>query len=60
MIKAVLFDVDGVLIDTKKANGIFYQKLMVHFGYKRPTKNEVDALFGSTVIDAIASFARGA
>ena len=41
MIKAVLFDVDGVLIDTGEANIKFYQVLISHLGYKRPTREEI-------------------
>ena len=58
--KAILFDMDGVLIDSKRANRIFYQNLLEHFGYKRPAAKVVDALFGLTLSDAIRALAKGA
>lgn len=40
MIKAVIFDIDGVLIDSKEANIALYQKLLVKAGYRQPTREE--------------------
>ncbi len=60
VIKAILFDMDGVLIDSKRANRIFYQNLLEHFGYKRPAAKIVDALFGLTLSDAIRVLVKGA
>ena len=34
MIKAVLFDMDGTLIDTEKYYRICWPKAMAHFGYE--------------------------
>lgn len=45
MLKAVLFDVDGVLIDSKKANAYFFKRLLVHAGYPEPTEQAVFACF---------------
>src|SRR5260221_4238091 len=42
MIKAVLFDVDGVLIDSYEANYLFYKELFIKAGYKPPTYDEYD------------------
>ena len=53
MIKAVLFDVDGVLIDSFAANLKFYQDLMIKAGYKPPAKKEFDNLFHRPLIDVI-------
>ena len=36
MIRAVLFDIDGVLFDSVKANAAFYRDLFEHFGYHLP------------------------
>ena len=46
MIKAVLFDIDGVLLDSFEANFKFYVDLMAVAGYGPPTKdgeNDVQA-----------------
>lgn len=45
MIKAVLFDVDGVLLDSFEANFIFYQKLFKKVGHQPPTREEYKKLF---------------
>ena len=34
MIRAVLFDIDGTLIDTEKYYRVFWPKAMAEFGYK--------------------------
>jgi pyrophosphatase PpaX len=53
MIKAVIFDVDGVLIDSFEANLKFYQNIMTHFGYRPPTREEYPNYFYLTMWDAI-------
>jgi beta-phosphoglucomutase-like phosphatase (HAD superfamily) len=58
MIKAVLFDIDGVLIDSFAANLRFYQDLMIKAGYKPPTKEEFGNLFHRTLIDVIKVFTK--
>jgi HAD superfamily hydrolase (TIGR01509 family) len=45
MIKAVIFDVDGVLIDSFDANLKFYQDLLVHAGYAPLTGKEFIPMF---------------
>jgi pyrophosphatase PpaX len=49
MIKAVIFDVDGVLIDSFAANLKFYQDLLTAAGYVSPTKEELKNLFHMTM-----------
>jgi pyrophosphatase PpaX len=41
MLKAVLFDVDGVLIDSKKSNAYFFKRLLVHAGYPEPAEQDI-------------------
>jgi HAD superfamily hydrolase (TIGR01549 family) len=53
MIKAVLFDIDGVLLDSFAANLKFYQDLMIKAGYEPPTKEEFSKLFHVTLMDVI-------
>ncbi|MBX4190717.1 HAD family hydrolase [Candidatus Saccharibacteria bacterium] len=45
MLRAVIFDVDGVLVDSKDANVDLYQKLMVKAGYPKPGREKVLKLF---------------
>ena len=54
--KTVLFDIDGVLIDSKKANEEFYKDLMWQIGGKIPTKTDLDFFFICTSKEAIKRF----
>lgn len=45
MITAVLFDIDGVLLDSFEANLKFYQDLLVKAGHKPPTREEFPKFF---------------
>lgn len=40
MIRALLFDVDGVLVESVRANAQFYRDLLVQFGFSGPTDEE--------------------
>jgi len=53
MIKAIIFDVDGVLLDSFEANLEFFQNLMKMADYHPPTKNEYIPLFHRTFHDAV-------
>ena len=58
MIKAVLFDVDGVLLDSFEANLKFYQDLMAASGYRPPTREEFTPLFHLPLWDEIKAFTK--
>ncbi len=53
MIRAVIFDVDGVLIDSFAANLKFYQDLVRYAGYPPPTREEFGNFFHLTLRDAV-------
>lgn len=53
MIKGILFDIDGVLLDSKAANVLFYQDLIEKAGYERPAADEVFRHFHLTIVDTI-------
>ena len=53
MLKAVIFDVDGVLIDSYEANLRFYQDLMVSAGYSPPTRESYRHMYHMTMRDVI-------
>ncbi|MFH1071862.1 MAG: HAD family hydrolase [Nanoarchaeota archaeon] len=53
MIKSVIFDVDGVLLDSFEANLRFFQDLMRKTGYRPPTREEYPALFHLSMLQVI-------
>lgn len=53
MIKAVIFDVDGVLIDSFEANLKFYQDLFKHTGHTPITREKFKDMFHMTMTDVI-------
>jgi pyrophosphatase PpaX len=53
MIKAVIFDIDGVLIDSYEANYVFFQNLMKKAGYEPFSREEYPNIFHLTLWDAI-------
>lgn len=44
MIKAVLFDVDGVLLNSFEANVVFFQNLLAQAGYPIPKKEDLSPI----------------
>jgi len=53
MIKAIIFDVDGVLIDSFEANLKFFQRLMDKAGYTPPTREKYQNVFAMNMMEAI-------
>ena len=53
MIRAVLFDVDGVLLDSREANAEFYQELFAAVGHRVPSKEELLSMHYLTTWDVI-------
>lgn len=53
MIKAVIFDIDGVLVDSYEANFQFYTKLFKTAGYTGPSRKDYSYLFHLTMKDLI-------
>lgn len=60
MIRGILFDIDGVLVDSVRANAQMYRDLLGHFGVPGPTDEEQAASNHRTFIDNIRHYARGA
>ena len=58
MIKAVVFDIDGVLLNSFEANLKFFQDLMVKVGYRPPTRKEFPPIFHLSMMDAIKTLTK--
>jgi len=53
-IKAVIFDCDGVMFDSKKANEAYYNAIRAHFGRPPLTKEESDYVHMQTAEESIS------
>ena len=53
MIKAIIFDIDGVLLDSFEANLKFFQDLMEKFNHQPPTRKQYVKWFHFSMYDAI-------
>lgn len=58
MIKAVIFDIDGVLMDSFPANLKFFQDLMIKSGYQPPTAEEYKSIFYYDMLSAIKALSK--
>ena len=54
MIQAVIFDCDGVMFDTVKANTAYYNRLLTHFGQPEMTSAQFEFIQMHTVGESIA------
>ncbi|MBL7159615.1 HAD family hydrolase [Candidatus Microgenomates bacterium] len=54
--KTVLFDIDGVLIDSRKASNEFYKNLLFRIGGKIPHQKDLDLFFVITLKESIKHF----
>ena len=53
MLKLIVFDCDGVMFDSKKANCAYYNHLLAHFGLAPMTRSEEDFVHMSNVADSV-------
>jgi len=54
--RAILFDIDGVLIDSKKANFEFHKKQIFDIGGRIITREEYEPLFGTPMSKVVKLF----
>jgi len=55
MLKAVLFDIDGVLLDSFESNFLFFEALFRKTGFAPPTREEYKQMFHTPMWDTIKS-----
>lgn len=53
MLKLIVFDCDGVMFDSKKANCMYYNHLLTHFGLAPMSIDEEDYVHMSNVADSV-------
>jgi len=53
MITTILFDLDGVLVDSFEANLLFLQQLFVKAGYEPPSRKTYTHLFHASLVEVI-------
>jgi phosphoglycolate phosphatase-like HAD superfamily hydrolase len=53
MLKLIVFDCDGVMFNSKKANCLYYNHLLTHFGLAPMDADEEDYVHMSSVTDSI-------
>ncbi|EKE19657.1 MAG: HAD-superfamily hydrolase, subfamily IA, variant 3 [uncultured bacterium] len=58
MIKAILFDVDGVLVDSFEANHGYFKDIFEESGYVAPTRDEYRHMFHISLDDMIRLVAK--
>jgi phosphoglycolate phosphatase len=58
MLKLIVFDCDGVMFDSKRANLAFYNSLLSHFGKGEMSPTEVDYVHMASVNDSVSHIFR--
>lgn len=58
MVKVVLFDVDGVLIDSFKANQTYFSELMQYAGYPQVTEKQYRKMFHLPQLEVIRTLVK--
>ena len=53
MLKLIVFDCDGVMFNSKKANCMYYNHLLAHFGLPSMNGDEEDYVHMSSVADSV-------
>lgn len=53
MFQAIIYDCDGVLIDSREANRAFYNDILAHFGRPPLTEDQLDFVQVSTSGQAV-------
>src|SRR5208337_146818 len=56
----IIYDCDGVLIDSRRANHAFYNHILAHFGRPPLTPEQLDLVHAATAQEAIHFLFRGA
>ncbi len=59
MIEAIIFDIDGTLLDSEEANVASYQRIFEKAGYPIPSRNTIVSLLHLTKQDTITTLASG-
>ncbi|MCX5894085.1 MAG: HAD hydrolase-like protein, partial [Deltaproteobacteria bacterium] len=49
----IIYDCDGVLIDSRRSNEAFYNHILAHFGLPPLTPEQLDLVHASTAQEAI-------
>ncbi len=58
MIRAVLFDIDGVLLDSFDAGLRLFQDMLTYMGYPKPTRSEFKKVFHLPLIPVLKHFTK--
>ncbi|MGA8571026.1 MAG: HAD family hydrolase [Desulfobaccales bacterium] len=60
MISLIIYDCDGVLVDSRRANQAFFNHILAHFGRPPLTPEQLDLVHAATAQETIGYLFRGA